>query len=169
MNDYQRYARDQQEARARIIKDINRSRRYHTIMSWVWGAATVVLVALAIMVLGAFSAQADTRPCGLGGNNRENRAMSKCLSKQPGIRVNRATAVSVGNCESGFNRMAHSHPYHGIYQLLSSEFGTFQHQGPRWVDREFREYDYGIHSARGNVLAAFAHAHDQGWGAWSCA
>jgi hypothetical protein len=109
------------------------------------------------------------RPCGTGGNRHENKRMVRCLSKLPGLRVSTREALSVANCESGFYAKADGGSYHGIFQLGISEFRSFQHQGPRWVDAEFRKHSYGILSARGNTLAALAHAHRYGWGAWSCA
>jgi hypothetical protein len=123
---------------------------------------------LLIVIIAQRAGANENRPCGLGGNRHENKVMARCLSKQPGIQVRTVKALRIGNCESGFYAKADGGPYEGVYQLGHDEFNVFQHQGPIWVDQEFREYDYKIHSARGNVLAAFAHAHDHGWGAWSC-
>jgi hypothetical protein len=157
---------------SRGVDEAELDARYHRRLAIVWGVFAVLFATMAVyflLTLFAGVANAGERPCGTGGNNRENRQLARCLSHQPGINVNRATAISVGNCESGFNRHANSGTYKGIYQLGTDEFNSFQHQGPRWVDREFRQHNYGIFSARGNILAAFAHAHDHGWGAWSCA
>lgn len=126
----------------------------------------VLIVAVSVAIPA--TASATGRPCGMGGSNKVNRQLARCLSRQPGIQVNRVKAVRIGDCESGFYRKANSGSYKGIYQLGSDEFDTFQHQGPKWVDKEFRDYDYGIFNARGNILAAFAHAHDHGWSAWTC-
>ena len=119
----------------------------------------------------ATSVRTPARPCGMGGGNAQNRRLAICLSREPGIHVSRAEAVKVGNCESGFNAAAHNSagPYDGIYQLLPAEFATFQHQGPAWVTREFNQYGYHVHSARGNILATFAHTNQYGWGYSSCA
>lgn len=128
-----------------------------------WLLLVVIVAGVVFLALTLKAHASEARPCGLGGSNKQNRQLAKCLSRQPGIRVDRARAVRIGNCESGFNAAARSGPYHGIYQLERPEFNTFQHQGPQWVDQEFRRHDYGIHSARGNILATFAHVHGEGW------
>ena len=87
----------------------------------------------------------------------------RSIDRRARVKVERAKAVSIARCESGFNDEAHAHPYHGIYQLTHDEFPVFLKQGPKWVDDERKEYGYGIHSARGNILAALSHAHDHGW------
>jgi hypothetical protein len=149
-------------------------------------AFTLFLLALIVLIsslrAGALSLHQDpdraraTRlgpngsPCGDGGRQGQNRRMIRCLSHQPGIQVSTAVALKVADCESGFYAKADGGSYHGLFQLGVQEFRTFSHQGPRWVDQEFREHDaWGIYNPRANALAALAHAHDQGWGAWSCA
>ena len=126
---------------------------------------------LAMLTLGGVHANASgSRPCGLGGNRAQNKRLISCLSHQTGIRVSRAEALKVANCESGFFAHADSGKYRGLFQLLGSEFDVFPHQaGGHWVQAEFRKYHYGIFSARGNTLAALAHASHYGWSAWSCA
>ena len=132
---------------------------------------TAVAIALAVIALPIVTASASGVPCGNGGSRAQNKAMVVCLSKQAGLQVSAAEAVKVGNCESGFYAKAHNPagPYDGIFQLLPAEFKVFPHQGPAWMKAEFKQYHYSVFSARGNALAALAHAHTYGWGAWSCA
>lgn len=138
---------------------------------WVFYLLCATAVIMVLIWTPSPARASGSRPCGMGGGNAVNRTLAICLSRQPGIHVSRAEAVKVGNCESGFNAAAHNPagPYDGIYQLLPAEFKTFSRQGPAWVTREFNQYGYRVHSARGNILATFAHTHRYGWGYSSCA
>lgn len=135
--------------------------------------ARVVLIGMLIagtLPLLAANAVAGSRPCGLGGSRAQNERLAMCLAHEPGLQVSRREARKVGLCESGFYRRSHrpGSPYYGIYQLMHIEFTHFAQQGPRWVDREFRRWRYGIYSARGNILATLAHTHRYGWSYSSC-
>jgi len=131
--------------------------------------AVVTTLALSLLATPVAKADHKGKPCGNGGNRKENKRMTRCLTKQFGLKVDTTKALRIANCESGFYAKAGAgSTYQGIYQLGRLEFKAFKHQGPRWVDQEFRDHNYRILSARGNVLAALAHAHRYGWGAWSC-
>ena len=91
--------------------------------------------------------------------------MIKCFSHKPGIQVDTARALRIAKCESGVGRVSQTRSsYYGVFQLLPAEFTSFSHQGPSWVDAEFRQYHYSIMNNRGNILATFSHVHRYGWG-----
>jgi hypothetical protein len=126
------------------------------------------LMALLLVILSVKVATAGTRPCGTGGNRRQDIRMARCLTKQPGISTDTARAIRILKCE-GANQYQGGAPYYGFWQLLRAEFDTFWHQGPAWVKAEFRKHRYGIFSARAQTLAVLSHARRYGFGWSSCA
>lgn len=125
----------------------------------------LALIGLLLVVFVTTVARAGVRdrvqPC---DTNSAVRAI-KCLGREPGLRVDVGRALRIANCESGVGRSAPgSYKYQGVFQLLSSEFRTFQHQGPHWVVRWIKERNYTINSSWANVAATFAHVHRVGWG-----
>lgn len=102
--------------------------------------------------------------------------MAKCLAGLSGLNVSWSEADKVARCESGWYAKAHSAngSYHGIFQLGMAEFSTYwQGSGQTWVNREFRQNGWkkprAVFDARANIIATFVRAHNEGWGAWSCA
>jgi hypothetical protein len=71
-------------------------------------------------------------------------------------------ALSVAQCESGFNPDAYN---------PSGYAGVFQHAVRYWPGRadKWGFPEYGVFNGRANIIVAIRMAHAYGWGAWGCA
>lgn len=130
-----------------------------------YAVAVFTVWAVIMLVLTPGPAQASdpdkVQPC---DTNSAVKAI-RCLSHEKGLHVNTHEALRIAKCESGVGKApVTASQYQGVYQLLASEFKSFQHQGPHWVVKWIKERHYNINDSWANVAATFAHVHRYGWG-----
>lgn len=133
----------------------------------------VAILALLFVLAGKATAGDKDYVC----KGKDKTATVKCLAKEKGLGVNVKKAVSVLHCESGSSpdvvspvELARGGKYFGVYQLLKKEYKVFSHQGPKWLDKEFRRNKrFSIKFAWSNIAATLAHSKRFGWDWSSCA
>jgi Transglycosylase-like domain len=101
---------------------------------------------------------------------KEEARTSRCVLKKFGpIPGGYPELMTVGNCESGFNRLA-------VNQTSSSSYlGLFQHSANYWSGR-VRAYEPELwtlnprwQNSRSQITVTVRMVHSHGWGAWACA
>lgn len=97
--------------------------------------------------------------------DREERLTVRCAARRFGVSAQQMFAV--GQCESGFNRLAYNPngPYLGIWQHAATAWAyrVKAYEPPLW------ELDPSWTNARTQAVVTARMAHASGWGAWSCA
>lgn len=136
----------------------------------------VIVACLALLFVLCGKAVAGDRDKDYVCKGKDKTATVKCLAKEKGLGVNVRKAVKVLHCESGSSPDVVSPvelgktKYFGVYQLLKKEYKVFSHQGPKWLDREFRRNSrFSIKFAWSNIAATLAHSKRFGWDWSSCA
>jgi len=132
-----------------------------------------VALTLALIVGTTASAGWRHRQCKYQGLDRaswtdhEVRATIRCGVEHWRVPGGKDKALDVARCESGFEARSVGSGSYGVYQFISSTWGSTVHRFRRLVRRW--DLSRNVFNGRSNVVMAIRKAHADGWSAWACA